>query len=102
MTIQRLIEFTTDATGGAEIVRAVRVAFAGLEQAQPAGVRLAYWRVGEGERFVALIELADEASNPLTTVPAAAALPRVIGDQVDGGYPVPQRVQLVGAYGFDL
>jgi hypothetical protein len=38
----------------------------------------------------------------LLGVPAARALPGVIGKHVDGGYPHPEVVELVGSFGFDL
>ncbi|MGM0697148.1 MAG: hypothetical protein ACQET9_10195 [Actinomycetota bacterium] len=99
---QRWIEFDTDATGSTDIGQAIRDAFAALEQAQPPGVKLAYWKMTGQNRFVALIELDEESPNPLLTMPAAAALPQVIGRHVDGGYPVPQPLKLMGAYGFQL
>jgi len=53
-------------------------------------------------KFVALIELEDEKNNPLLNLDATAALPKVIGSHVEGGYPMPQVIELIGSYGFDL
>lgn len=100
--MQRLIEFTTDADSVQEIEAAVTSAFSALGEARPEGVKLAYWKVPETHRFVAVIELEDAQHNPLLEIDAAAALTRVIGERVEGGYPVPQAVELIGSYGFEL
>jgi hypothetical protein len=101
MAVQRMIEFeTTSDEGAARVDEAVREAFRALSEQQPDGVRLAYWRAPGGRRFVALIELADESTNPLLGVDAARSLPEVIGRDVAGGYPRPEVVEAVGTYGF--
>lgn len=101
MSIQRIIEFeTTSEEGAARVNAALTSAFVALDAQQPDGVRLAYWRVPGGRRFFALIELDKEDVNPLVGVPAAKALPAVIGDCVDGGYPRPEVVERVGSFGF--
>lgn len=103
MGTQRLIEFeTTSEEGSARISEALASAFGALAKEQPDGVRLAYWRVEGGRRFLALIELAEEGSNPLMDIEATRVLPGVIGACVNGGYPRPEVVERVGSYGFDL
>ena len=100
ITMQRLIEFTTDMAGAEEIESAVRTAFEALAEGRPDGVRLAYWRVQDTTRFIALIDLDDEQDNPLLTLDATAVLPRVIGSRLKGGYPIPQVLEPIGRYGF--
>lgn len=103
MATQRIIEFeTVSDTGAARVSEALASAFAALADREPDGVRLAYWRVPCGRRFLALIELAHEEANPLLDLDATRSLPEVIGECVDGGYPRPVTVETVGAFGFDL
>ena len=100
--MQRVIEFTTDTFGAEKIESALRAAFDVLAEECPDGVRLAYWKVQDTSRFVALIDLDDEQNNPLLSLDATAALPKVIGSHVESGYPTPQPVELIGSYGFAL
>ena len=100
--MQRVIEFTTDTFGAEKIESALRAAFDVLAEECPDGVRLAYWKVQGTSRFVALIDLDDEQNNPLLSLDATAALPKVIGSHVESGYPMPQPVELIGSYGFAL
>lgn len=100
--MQRLIEFSTDASGAKEIETAIRAAFDMLHKEAPGSVRLAYWRLRGTDKFVALIELDDEKNNPLLDFEATAALPKVIGLHAQGGYPTPQEIELVGTYSFNL
>ena len=101
MSTQRIIEFeNTSEEGAARVDAALAAAFAALDAEHPDGVRLAYWRVPGGARFFALIELDEEDVNPLLGVPAAKALPTVIGECVDGGYPRPEVVEQVGSFGW--
>jgi hypothetical protein len=103
MTMQRMIEFETASDEGASRVSsALASAFTALAAQRPDGVRLAYWRVPGGRRFIALIELAEDGANPLLDVAATRVLPGVIGECVDGGYPRPEVVEMVGSFGFDL
>jgi hypothetical protein len=100
MTRQRLIQFETTSDDGAErVARTVAAACDALARTAPDGVRLAYWRVPDSRRFVAMIELADENANPLTDLEATRNLPAVIGECVDGGYPRPEVIEPVGSYG---
>ena len=101
MATQRMIEFETTSDEGAErVLEALDAAFAALAQAEPEGVRLAYWRVPGGCRFMALIELADENVNPLLDLDATRRLTAVISDTMHDGYPDPKVVEPVGSYGF--
>lgn len=101
MTTQRMIEFTTATDEGRRrVTEAVGKAFEALDTAQPDGVRLAYWRSQDGRRFVAMIDLVDEGSNPLLDIGPARELPKVIGEQVEDGYPDPEVMDLLGSYGF--
>ena len=103
MSIQRMIDFETTTNDAAEkISAAVQSAFRVLSEAKPKGVRLAYWRVPSSRRFMALIELADEQINPLMDIEATRTLPALISNYVEGGYPRPETVERVAAYGFDL
>ncbi|ADP83695.1 hypothetical protein [Pseudofrankia inefficax] len=103
MSTRRLIDFEVTSDEGAERVNEALVGvFEALAGQRPDGVRLAYWRVTGGRRFHALIELVDEGPNPLMDIPASRALPGLIGSCVDGGYPRPVTVELVGSYGFDV
>jgi hypothetical protein len=99
MATQRMIEFETSSDEGAEQVRqALEAAFDALAQECPTGVGLAYWQVRGTRRFVALIDLDDEESNPLLQIDAARALPQVIGACVPGGYPRPEVVEQIGSH----
>lgn len=44
--------------------------FTALNQAAPPGVHYASWRLPDGVTYVALLELDDDAGNPLATLPA--------------------------------
>jgi hypothetical protein len=99
MATQRMIEFETSSDEGAEQVRqALEAAFDALARECPSGVGLAYWRVRGSRRFMALIALDDEESNPLLQVGAARRLPQIIGACVPGGYPRPEVVEVIGSY----
>ena len=99
MATQRMIEFETSSDEGAEQVRqALEGAFDALAQECPTGVGLAYWQVRGTRRFVALIDLDDEESNPLLQVDVARALPQIIGACVRGGYPRPEVVEQIGSH----
>lgn len=102
MSTQRMIEFETaseeDAT---RVTEALASAFGALAREAPDGVSLTYWRVRSGRRFLALVESADEGTNPLMDIDATRVLPTVIARCVDGGYPSPKVVDKVGSYGWD-
>lgn len=101
--VRRVIEFETVSTeGAARVERALAAAFDALADERPDGVRLAYWRVPGGRRFLALIELADEDRNPLMDIEATRRRPGIIAECVEGGYPRPQVVERVGGHGFGL
>lgn len=101
MTAQRMIEFTTTTDEGRQsVTEAVGKTFEALAVAQPGGVRLAYWRSRNGRRFVAMIDLVDEGSNPLLDIGPARELPGVIGEHVAGGCPHPEVMDLLGSYEF--
>jgi hypothetical protein len=103
MGTRRMIEFETASDeGAARVGEALVSAFGALAEEQPDGVRLAYWRVPGGRRFLARIESADEGVKPLMDVEAARVLPGVTGECVDGGCPRPKIVEKVGRCGFDL
>ena len=103
MGTQRVIEFETTSNERAlRISEALASAFGALAEERPDGVRLAYWRVPGGRRFLALIELAEEDRNPLMDIEAARELPGVIAGCVEGGYPRPEIVEQIGSFGFDL
>lgn len=103
MSTQRMIEFeTTSEEGAARVNEALGSAFGALAKEAPDGVCLTYWRVRSGRRFLALVELADEGTNPLMDIDATRVLPTVIARCVDGGYPRPEVVEKVGSYGFVL
>ena len=101
MSTQRMIEFeTTSDEGATRVGEALASVFGALAKERPDGVRLAYWRVPGGRRFLALIELAENDRNPLMDVAAARELPGVIAQCVEGGYPRPEIVEQVGSFGF--
>jgi hypothetical protein len=53
-----------------DVEAAIEKVFSAIEQAQPAGVRYASSRLGDGVTFVALLELEDGVDNPLPALPA--------------------------------
>ena len=101
--MQRIIQFKTrDNAGATEIINSVRNGLKALDRHKPGGVRLAYWRLTDSNDFIALIELSDPEKNPLFDIQETRELPAAIGEKVEGGYPKPRLLELLGAYGFDL
>jgi hypothetical protein len=54
----------------AELEKAAKEMFAAIEAAQPQGVRYAWCKLPDGETYVLLVGLDDDANNPLVAVPA--------------------------------
>ncbi len=102
MSTQRMIEFETASEEDATRANVALVSALGaLAKEVPDGVSLTYWRMRSGGRFLALVELANEGSNPLMDIDATRVLPSVIANGVDGGYPNLNVVEKVGFYGWD-
>jgi hypothetical protein len=98
MSIQ-MIRFQVASEGVAEVVGAVQAAVAALTAQQPAGVRYTYYRRAGSTEFVALLELDAGIENPLLGIAAARALQAAVARWVVGEPPVPQPLELLGAYG---
>ena len=72
---------------------------AALADARPEGMRWALGRLPDGVTFVGLLELADGVENPMPGIPAARAFQQRLAERVVGDPPVPQPLDIVGAYG---
>ena len=70
-----------------------------IERDRPAGVRYALGKLADGVTYVGVLELADGVDNPPPALPAARAFQQDLAGSVVGEPPVPQRLDLVGAYG---
>jgi hypothetical protein len=82
----------------AEVEAGIEKVMAAVEAEQPAGVRYAMGRLPDGVTFVGVLELEDGVDNPLPGIPAARELQQRLPGLVVGEPPVPQPVQVVGAY----
>ena len=66
----RMVRAKIKAGKTAELEQAAREMFAAIDAAAPQGVRYASCKLPDGETFVILLELDDDADNPLFGVPA--------------------------------
>jgi hypothetical protein len=87
-------EVRADSTG--EVEAAIKKAFSGIEEAQPAGVRYASCRLGDGATFVALLALEGD-NNPLLELPAFREFQESLKDHV-AEPAVQEQLRVVGSY----
>lgn len=103
MGTQRIIEFeTTSDEGAAPDSKALASAFGVLAKEHPDGVRLAYRRMPDSRRFLALIELAEGAPIRCWTWRPRGSCPASSGSASTADTHAPEIVEQVGSFGFDL
>ena len=71
MTVQ-MVGFVTTEDDVAEVEAGIDAMLAAIERTQPAGVRYAAFRLGDGVSFLLLLELEDGIENPLPPSPRGA------------------------------
>ncbi len=96
-----MIRYQVADAGIPEVTRAIETAFAAVERAQPKGVRWAYGRRAGSNELIGLLILDEGIENPLPSIEAARALQSTVAKWAVGGPPVPQPIELLGAYGFE-
>jgi hypothetical protein len=80
-----------------EVEAAARKMFAALQHKQPGGVRYASCKLSDGVTFVAILELEDNAQNPLPTIPEFTEFQAGLQGWV-AEPPSATLVQVVGSY----
>jgi hypothetical protein len=83
--------------GVADVKAATEKLFAAIDAAQPEGIRYASLLLADGQTFVAILQLDDEAENPVPGLPEFRELQEV----VDGSRAEPNTVEqgmVVGSY----
>ncbi len=93
-----MIRYEVADEGVAEVAEAIEAAFAAVHEGQPDGVRYAYLRRAGSREFIALLELAEGTENPLPGIEAARQLQATVARWSVGAAPVPQPLDLLGAY----
>ena len=81
----------------ADAETAIKKVIQELEQVQPAGVRYASFRLGDGVTLVALLELEDGGDNPLFALPAYAELLENL-KQWQPEPPTVENLTVIGSY----
>ena len=76
---------------------AAKTMFAALSQAQPQGVRYTSYRLADTGTFIILLELQNEAENPLPGVAAFRAFQGNLKEWL-AGPAIPQQLTTVGDY----
>jgi hypothetical protein len=93
-----MVRFEAPEQGVTAVEQAVRSAFAAVASEQPAGIKYQYYRLGGSNEFVALLELADPADNPLFGIEAARELQATMAKWAVGGPPAPKALEVLGTY----
>jgi hypothetical protein len=94
----QLLRFTAIPGRADELSDAIEAAFAAIHEAKPEGIRYDYYRVAGSDDYVAVVELADGADNPLFAIPAAQELRAVVARHAAAGPPAPASAQVLGRY----
>jgi hypothetical protein len=86
----------------AETETSAKWMFSAINQAKPAGVGYASFKLADGETFVAILALEDPANNPLNAIPEVTAFLESLKDRSDrfAEPPVLEQLTVVGSYGF--
>jgi len=80
-----------------ELRTAAAKMFAAVEAAQPEGVRYAWWVLGDGETFVALVQVDDGAENTIPSLPEFRELQAAMADRL--AEPASsQSLEVLGSY----
>jgi hypothetical protein len=95
-----IVRYTAKPDRAEENQSLIEGVFAGLDDAQPDGLRYASFRLADGVSFVHVASIeTDDGTNPLTELPAFAAFLKGIGDRVEEG-PTSSEATVVGSYRF--
>ena len=98
--MMHMVSYTLKADRVAENERHVAAVFDALEQARPAGLRYATFRLGDGVSFLHIVSHEEaDGTNALTALPAFMAFAAGVKERCET---LPVRVELteVGSYGF--
>jgi hypothetical protein len=71
--------------------------FAAVDAAQPEGIRYAWYMLGDGETFVALVQVDDGVENPIPEMPEYRELQERLADSL-AGPPERQALTVLGSY----
>ena len=94
-----IVRYTTKSDRADENQALVEKVFADLDEARPAGLRYASFRLADGVSFVHVAAVdTDDGTNPLTTTPAFAEFVRDIAERCEVA-PVASDATVVGSYG---
>lgn len=93
-----MVRYQVAEEGAAEVVEAIESAFAAVQAQQPEGIRYAYLRGAGGTEFVALLEVDEGVENPLPGIAAARKLQATVAAWAVGPAPMPQPLDVLGAY----
>lgn len=81
----------------AELEKRVKEVFAEIETVQPQGVRYASCKLPDGETFLILLALDDDANNPLAAIPAFRDFQETLNSWL-AGPPAVEKLEPVGSY----
>lgn len=96
MSLQ-IVQFSTEPSRASEVEEGIRVLFAELEAAAPAGIEYTAARVGEDPRFLLALTLPDGGANPLLDIPEAGEFRRRMKEWA-GEAARPETLQVIGRY----
>lgn len=82
----------------AEVEAGIEKMMGAIAEARPEGIRYALGKLPDGVTFFGVLELEDGVENPLPGIPAARELQMNLPSWVVGEPPVPQPLQVLGAY----
>ncbi|HEX6521271.1 MAG TPA: hypothetical protein VF070_14870 [Streptosporangiaceae bacterium] len=92
-----IVRYTAADDGAEELTTAVKEAFAAVAEANPPGMRYDYYRIADSNDYVAVVELAEGAENPLRGIAGVQALSAVVKKWAIGES-APQPAELLGSY----
>lgn len=95
-----IVRYEVGPQGVDDIVKAVELAFAAVNERQPNGIRWTYWQGPGDTEFGAILELADGVENPLPGIAAARGVQEAIAKGIVGEPPTPKPVTVIGSYGW--
>lgn len=93
-----MIRYRVSDEGVAEVVDAIKTAFAAVEAQQPEGIRYAYLRRAGSTEFVALLEIDEGVENPLPGIEATRRLQATVAKWAVRRAPTPQPLDVLGTY----
>ena len=93
-----MVRYEVDEEHVADVEAAIAATMAAIEHERPAGMRYALGKLPDGVTFVGVLALDDGVDNPLPGIPAARRLQQDLARWVVGPRPVPEPLDVVGAY----